>query len=89
MYKHETPHFHRRGKRSNVHRDISAKRSQNKTHIYDSIMPRITYQTYTTILKIELQAAVYRVCLRKQILRKINVKTDKLNSIVDKIQLRF
>ena len=77
MYKHETPLFHRRSKRSNVHRDISAKRNQVKTHLCDSKMPRITYQTHTTILKMELQAAVYGVCLRKEILRKINVKTDK------------
>ena len=45
MYKLETIHFHRRVRRSDVHRGISARRINVETHLCDRKMPCSTYQT--------------------------------------------
>ena len=46
LYKFETTHFHRRVRRSDVHRGISARRCNVGTHLSDRKMPCSTYQTY-------------------------------------------
>ena len=69
MYKLESSHFHRRVRRSNVHRGISA----------GTKMPFVTYHAHTTIPKLELQAGVYGIRFRWQILREHDVRIERIN----------
>ena len=46
MYKFETTHFHKRVRRSNVHRGISEKRGKVETYLCDRKIPCGTYQTH-------------------------------------------
>ena len=71
--------LHRRIRRSNVHRGISARRNNVRTHLCGREMPCGTHQTYDNT---ELQAAVYGVRLRKQILNE-HVKIDKIYHSTD------
>ena len=77
MFKLETTHFHGRVRRSNVHRGISARRSNVKTLLYDGKCHVATIRQMT-IPKLELQAAVYGVHLRKQRISEHDVRIDKI-----------
>ena len=46
MFKPQTSHFHKRVKRKNVHRGISARRGDVKGHLCDREMWCGTHQTY-------------------------------------------
>ena len=46
MYRFETTHFHRRVRRSDVHRGIPARRNNVETHLCDRKMPCSNYQTH-------------------------------------------
>ena len=76
FFKPQTSHFHRRLRRSNVNRGISARPSKAKTHLCDREMPCGTHQTYDNT-EVRIKAAFYGVGLRKQILNE-HVKIDKI-----------
>ena len=77
MYKLDTTHFHRRFRRSDV---IEAYLQDQETLKLTYVMGkcRVAPMRHTTIPKLELQAAIYRVRLRRQILGEHDVRIDKI-----------
>ena len=73
MFKPQTSHFHRRVRRSNVLRGISARKSNVKIHLCDRKMPCGTHQTYD-----DTEVRTSGHSLRKQILNEHDVKIDKI-----------